>query len=175
MKRNLVLLALVALVATTGVAAERAFRGQIISVDPPPQYTVHEPPAQPPRGSMFVFVGPARADGTRPNVQVTLMELPPEQQTGDTFAKAMIDGVARRRAQWKVATTDVLLGKVKAKRYAWSGVESRRGITMRGVMYAGVSGGVGFSLHVQDLDKYAGTSLPAGEGSMKTFRVRTAK
>lgn len=175
MKRNLALLALVALVATTGVAAERAFRGQIATIDPPKGYTPHEPPAQPPGGSMFALAGTPRADGTRPIVQVMLLEVPPNQRTGDTFAKAMIDGVARRRGQWKVEASDVTLGGIKAKRYAWTGTDPRQGIALRGVMYAGFSGGVGFQLHTQDLAKYADKTLPAGEASMKTFRMRAAK
>lgn len=166
------------LVAATTLAAtnlaERPFRGQIASIAPPPGYVLHDPPTQPPLGTTYALVGAARADGTRPIVQITLLELP-DDKTPDTFSQSMIAGVAKRRGNWKVQTSDLTLNGIKVKRHQWTGTAPTQGLAMRGIMLTGTSGKVGFSLHTQDLAKYAAQTLPIGEKSMATFRMRKAK
>ena len=71
--------------------------------------------------------------------------------------------------------TDVTIAGVRGKRIEWTGsTESGFGIpavVMRGVMIAGISKDVGFSLHTQDDAAFAGTTLPLCELVLRTFTL----
>jgi hypothetical protein len=130
--------------------------------------------------AMIFLVSPPREDNTVAFVQISFVDLlaigkKTAIPTLDQFGTAMISGVERRRKRWNLKTTNMTLGGVPIKRYEWSGVMSQanKEIPMKGVMVAGIESNLAFSLHSQDLEKYAAITLPIGERSMQTFRLYT--
>lgn len=160
----------------------REWGGRSFTVEIPAGYEEFVGPSMP-GGTTVAFVGAPRKDGTKPMVQLTLVnlaELLHEKAatiTLEEFGESMIKGVERRREQWKVQVSDSQLGHVRVKRYAWTGVATHPsgglpvGARMLGVMYIGIDADIGFSLHTQDLEQYAKEALPIGENSIRTFRL----
>jgi tetratricopeptide (TPR) repeat protein len=135
-------------------------------------------------GVTFAFVGAPRDDGTRPMIQIVLVDLPTllneEASTIplEEFGGHMIGGIQRHQENWTVQITDDQLGQLRVKRYAWAGTSSTypdvglsENVHMRGIMYVGIDGDIGFSLRTQDFEQYAEVALPIGEYSIETFRL----
>lgn len=154
---------------------ERPFEGRSLQIAVPDGYS-EEQSASPQAGThTIVFAGPIRGDGTRPMVQLTVIKLPAEVSLAQ-FAEQMIKGVERRRTDWECQTSDVKIGEVPGRRFAWTGTATVTGSTttarMGGVMYVGIDADIGFALHTQDFEAYASSALPIGEASLRTFRVK---
>ena len=171
------------LLASGGSPATGTFAGRDWSIDVPAGY--HRSSARPnDKMSTTAFTPEPRADGTRPMVQVTLIDV---RGTSDTpelrrkTAEAMIAGVQRRREEWQVQTSEAKVGDIPVVRYAWRGVTVPASdgasvrVMARGVMLVGVEDGLVFALHAQDVDAHAAETLPAHETAMATFRLKTAQ
>ena len=172
-------LCVLALLMTSAYAeTPRQFAGRQWSIDVPAGYTAAD--ARPDETMITTAFTPApRADGTRPLVQVTLIDLRRSSGSPELvakFAEAMIAGVQRRREEWQVEKTTDRVGSLGVTRYAWSGVTipaadgAAQRVKARGVMLVGVDGGVGFVLHTQDVDVHAMETLPPNEKVLRTFR-----
>ena len=166
--------------AATGVVKRGTFAGHAWSIEVLSDY-VNEPSATPDdRTKIVAFTPDSRADGTRPLVQLSfrdLSDLPKSPPPLEAFAAAMIGGVERRRENWAVEKTKVLVGGRTMIRYAWSGVAipasdgAAQRARVRGVMLVGVDGAVGFALSTQDAEAHAAESLPRCERALRTFRL----
>src|SRR5438874_7331196 len=95
-----VIVAAIVAAAATGVVKCGTFAGHVSSIEVPSDY-VNEPSATPnDRTKIVAFTPELRAEGTRPLVQLTFVDLsglsksPPPLEA---FAAAMIRGVERRR------------------------------------------------------------------------------
>ena len=137
-------------------------------------------------GVTFAFVGATRDDGTRPSIQIVLVDLPKLLNEAATtisleeFGGHMIGGIERRQDDWTLQVTDDQLGQLRVKRYTWTGTPSTypdggasESAHMRGIMYVGIDGDIGLSLRTQDFDQYAEAALPIGEHSIRTFSLGT--
>lgn len=182
--RSRSLLALTATLLTAlAVWAEptiRTFADRDWAIELPAGFS-HEKTTKPNNESLSVaFFPDARPDKTKPIVQVTFYNAAdggasPKFETA--FAESMLRGVKKNRTDWKLETTKVRLGELTVTRFAWSGAVSGKvnGATVtvpaRGIMLVGADRGLGFALHVQDVEKYAAQTLPAGEKALRSFRL----
>lgn len=152
------------------------FAGRTWSIDLPEGYREVVPRVRPETLVGAAFASTPRADGTRAMLLVTLLDVRDRQSPDllQRFGKEMIEGVARRRENWTVQTTETKIGDAPAIRYEWSGeaqLPNAGGIAeMKGVMICGIDGGIAFSLHTQDFVEHA-QSLEAGEKALRTFRI----
>ena len=135
----------------------------------------------------FGYASDQRNDGTRSLIQVTLIDLdkgpagPPP--TLDEIAAAMIGGVRQRRDHWQQAESSITLDGVTAQLIRWSGTNApsperpsgQPASGMHGVMVIGIKAGVAFTLHAQDVDAFAASTLPASETALMTFTLTTHK
>lgn len=157
------------------------FAGRVWSLDVPSGYDQRRS-AQPAERTMTTaFTTLPREDGTRPLIQVTLADLG-EVDGGDEIlevsAKNMIDGIGRRREQFKVERTETEIRGKKTIRYAWSGVSipatdgAPVRAAMHGVMLVRIDAGMIVVLHTQDVDAFAGETLVPNETALRTFQIR---
>src|SRR2546423_1663425 len=120
-----VIVAAIVAAAATGVVKRGTFAGHAWSIEVPLDY-LNELSATPnDRTKIVGFTPDPRADGTRPLIQLSFMDLSDSSRSLpplETFAAAMIRGVERRREQWAVEKTKILVGGRTMTRYAWSGV-----------------------------------------------------
>jgi hypothetical protein len=131
----------------------------------------------------FGFATEVRTDGTRGLIQVTLVDLrkgPPGREPGlDHFAASMITGVRSRRNDWVQQESRIELTGVEGKRIQWSGSSQpsseQKPLAMRGVMIVGIKDGLGFSLHTQDVEPLAASTVPLGEGSLMTLSLEVKR
>jgi len=130
--------------------------------------------------SITGFAPPPRADGSRPMVQVSLIEVPSTADPAlmrEKIAEKMLAGVQRRRDDWHVEKSAAKVGDVPVVRYAWSGTTipasdgAATRMAVRGVMLVGVVDTVAFELHTQDVAEHAGETLPSNEKVLSTFRL----
>jgi len=131
----------------------------------------------------FGFATNQRPDGTRGLIQVTLVDLdklstkPPP--TLEEFAASMIGGIRQRRNHWQQSESSVDVDGVHTKRIKWSGTNepslerpSQQAVSaMHGVMVVGIKGTVAFTLHAQDVEPFAVSSLPASENALMSFTL----
>jgi hypothetical protein len=184
--RRRILLCLLVVLASTAVAraagrkVTQQFGGRIWALEVPDAYQATPVPPPPAPGVIvFSFATSPRLDGSRAVVTISLMDLGAFEGGKlagvplGVFADRMIKGIERRHEKWKVRESDSEIGPVKVKRYYWNGVApdaaGPRG--MRGVVYVGIDGNVGFYLHTQERDEHAEEGLLASERTLKTFRL----
>jgi hypothetical protein len=179
---SLLIGALLVVAVSASLAADRAsldFEGHTFSLQLPAGYTPHANATPAPGVGTFGFSTEARNDGTRGMIQVTLLDFT-QAPGGETvslekLAATMIDGVRRKRTRWEEKDGEVQIAGVKARRIEWIGSTEpgfgRPPVTMRGVMIVGIAKDLGFSLHTQDVDAFADTTLPLCEQAMQTFTV----
>lgn len=135
----------------------------------------------------FAFATDPRPDGTHGLIQLSLFDLTQigstERPTLDHFTRSMVDGVRRRRSQWKEAESSVEVAGVPARRVEWSGSNapsperppSQTPSMMRGVMIVGIGGALAFALHTQDAEPFAAATVPKGEQALMTFAIAREK
>lgn len=180
MKRlaSLTCIAAIAAFASEANLQSGSFAGHTWSLQVPSEYLVVGSAQPEPRFSMTGFAPEPRADGSRPMIQITLLDVRESNSTlFKEIGKAMISGVQKRREEWKVTESETTVGEVRAIRYEWSGIviPAPDGASMRlparGVMIVGIDDGVAFTLHSQDADEYAKETLALTEPAMRTFRI----
>lgn len=157
----------------------REFRDWTFSLEVPSGYNDEFSESPYPFFTMIAFASKPREDkdGTTAMVQVSLIDLKARGAEGislESLGLGMIQGVEKRRKNFKVSVTDGKIGSTKVKRYEWEGTSYASGRGMKGVMFVGIEAGAGFSLSTQDLD-YAKEALVLGENSLRTFRLRLSK
>lgn len=173
----------VSLLASGTTTATGTFCGRAWSINVPVGY--HRTSAAPDeRMSTTAFAPGPRADGTRPMVQVTLIDTRETSGTRDfrrKVAESLIAGVQRRREEWQVQMSEARVGDMPVFRYVWRGVTvpASDGASVRvaaqGVMLVGVKDGLAFALHTQDVDAHAAETIPANEAAMVTFRLTSVQ
>lgn len=173
--------------ASTSQTVTYSFNTHTFSLDLPPDYRL-QGEASPTQGlKTFAFATASRSDGSRGLIQVSLVDL---TQVGSTqrptlshFTRSMVDGVRRRRSQWKETETSVEVDGAPARRVEWSGSNepsperspSQAPALMRGVMIIGIHGDLAFALHTQDVEPMAAATVPRGEHALMTFTVTRPK
>ncbi len=132
---------------------------------------------------VFAYATAQRANGTRSLIQVSLIDLdqaaPGSPPTVDEVAAAMIGGVRQRREQWEQTESAVEVAAVPAKRIAWSGTNApsperpsqQPASAMHGAMIVGIKGNIAFTLHTQDVDPFALTTVPECEQALMGFTL----
>ncbi|HEX7831262.1 MAG TPA: hypothetical protein VF787_16515 [Thermoanaerobaculia bacterium] len=179
--RLLLTLALALFAAGAFAQTEEGFRGRVWSLELPESYNERKSASPASDVLMIGFTQAVRDDGSRPLIQITLVEMPLNMNPATfikTLREQMIAGVQRRREEWQVKESESTIGDVAVTRYEWSGVTipaadgASRRAPAHGVMLVGVHEGIGFSLHTQDLDTFAEKTLPEAEQAMRTFRIR---
>jgi hypothetical protein len=188
--RRRILLCLLVVLASTAVAraasrkVTQQFGGRTWALDVPASYdAVPVPPPPAPGVIVFSFATAPRLDGTRAVVTVSLMDLGAFEGGKlaaiplGLFADRMIKAIERRREKWKVRESDSEIGAIKVKRYYWTGVASDadKPRPMRGVVYVGIDGKIGFYLHTQEVDEHAEEGLLTSELTLKSFRLGPRK
>lgn len=166
-----------------GQVTIQTFGGDTFSLSLPTGYQLVGQRSPGPGMMAFAFATDQRPNGTRGLLQVTLVDLdkvsaeaPP---TLDEFAASMIGGVRQRREHWQQTESAVDIAGVHAKRITWSGTNepsperpSQQPVSaMHGIMVVGIKGNVAFTLHAQDVEPFALTSLPACDKALMTFTL----
>lgn len=135
----------------------------------------------------FAFTTEPRPDGSHVLIQLSVVDLTQigsvQRPTLDHFTRSMVDGVRRRRSQWKEAETFVDVHGVRARRVEWSGSNapsperppSQAPSMMRGVMIVGIEGDLAFALHTQDAEPFAAATLTKSEQALMTFTIARPK
>lgn len=155
------------------------FEGHTFSLDLPAGYKFQADQSPRPGFKTFGFSTDPRQDGTRGMMQVSLLDLSGapagEKITVEKFADAMIKGVSQRRVRWEQKESDLTIAGVRGRRIEWTGSTEpgfgRPAVVLRGVMIAGISHDIGFSLHTQDGAAFADTTLPLCEQALRTFAL----
>jgi hypothetical protein len=121
-----------------------------------------------------VWVGPTRADRTRPHVlMVFISPLPGGEYTLDQVFNSMLAGVARRHNNWKQSSTehDTVNGLTGLRAY-WRGTEITKGRPEHGFSYVVQDGKDFVQLSSQEFDAHQKPALPLAEASILTFKKR---
>ena len=167
----------------TGQTVTYSLNRHTFTLELPPDYSL-QGEASPMSGvKTLAFVTEPRPDGSRGLIQVTLVDLTQIESTQrpslDHFTRSMVDGVRRRRNQWKEVETSVEVGGVRARRVEWSGSNGpsperppfQAPSMMHGVMIAGIEGDLAFALHTQDAEPFAAATMPKCERALMTFAI----
>lgn len=128
-------------------------------------------------GTVTVWRGASRADGTRPVVMFEKVLVPPKEQNRYTLAQAfgmfMRSGAKGAPSYTQGPTQTGTLAGVSFVRAAWSKTDTRTGRTERGFNYMGRrGGGEFFLLGSQDFSLDAAAALALAEASVLTFRPK---
>jgi|SRR6267378_651374 len=153
------------------------------SFELPPDYRLQGEASPMPGLKTFAFTSEPRPDGSRTLIQVSLVDLTQigsvQRPTLDHFTQSMVDGVRRRRSQWKEAESLVDVHGIRARRVEWSGSNepsperptSQAPSMMRGVMIVGIEGDLAFALNTQDAEPFAAATLSISEHALMTFTI----
>jgi hypothetical protein len=176
------------LIVCAGASAQSntiEFAGRILRLQLPAGYQLAGQANPAPGMRTLGFATAPRADGTRGLIQITLLDfssVPNEPEPSlARFSAAMIGGVRQRRSQWKEATRTADLDGAPASRIEWSGsaAASAEGpsstVIMHGVMIVGIKDHIGYSLHTQDLEPFAATTMASAEQALMTFTVQARR
>jgi len=131
------------------------------------------PSSLPPGRKVVAWAGRPRANGTRPEVQLTIIPIPSSEARADNLdriLKAFIAAIQSRRSEWN--QTPVERGSIAGNafvRIRWDGVDSETGARMHGVLYSGIVGDKVVELASQDIEPYHAAALALAEASILTF------
>ena len=167
--------------AVSAQTARQEFAGHTFALQLPPGYQLAGQGNSTTAMKTLGYATEPRADGTRGLIQITLINLgsdPKEREPSlAEFAAAMIGGVRQRRTQWTEAARPVDLNGAAATRIEWSGSSAppERTVTMHGVMIVGIKDHIGYSLHTQDVEPFAATTMTKAEQALMTFTLQAQR
>jgi hypothetical protein len=130
-----------------------------------------------PHGSRAtVWAGPPRHDGTRPQVMILTVTLPPEELNQYNLEQILDELVARlspQRKDWKLMPTEQgLINGLLFARTRWSGTDIPTGRKMHGFNYVTIVGEKVVQLSSQDVEPHHKEALELAESSALTFKAR---
>jgi len=165
-----------------GQTVTYSLNAHTFSLELPPDYRLQGEASPMPGFKTLAFTTEPRPDGSRGLIQLSVFDLTQiesSRPTLDHFTRSMVDGVRRRRSQWKEAETVVDVHGIRARRVEWSGSNepsperpaSQAPAMMRGVMIVGIEGDLAFALHTQDAEPFADATLAKSEHALMTFTI----
>ena len=133
--------------------------------------------AGPPGAIAHAWVGPARADGTRPYVMLSIGSPPLVEATRYTLRQALAKALAsveQRRKDWKQSDPEEgTIDGLKFMRAYWTGAEAQTGRQMPGFNYAAIDRERVIYLASQDLPPHHKEALQLAEAAVLTFKRAT--
>lgn len=158
-----------------------ALTGKLAPLTPVAGFKVRPPRGYAPQainpggGTITVWRGASRTDGTRPLVMFQKVVIPPKEQNRYTLVQAftmfMRSGAKGNASYTQTPTQTGTLAGLPFVRTSWSKTDAQTGRTERGFNYMGRRGGEFFLLGSQDSSPDA-AALALAEASVLTFRPK---
>jgi hypothetical protein len=150
---------------------ENAIRVDGFSIRAPKGYSLQTRSG--PNGSkVAAWVGPQRADGTRGQVMLLTVTLPPEELKHynlEQVLNELITGLSDRRKDWtQTAAEKGLINGLRFVRTRWSGRNLSNDVAMKGFVYVAIAGETIVQLSSQDVESNE-EALKLAESSILTF------
>lgn len=144
-------------------------------IQPPQGYTLQTQPG-PVGTSANEWVGPTRADGTRPYLMLLFFAPPLGEVNKYTLKQVcakMLAGVERKRKDWKQSSIEQgNVNGITFMRAYWHGTDIASGQPMSGFSYVARDGNTYLQLSSQDFTQYKKVALPLAEASALTFKKK---
>jgi hypothetical protein len=143
----------------------------------PKGYELQETPQAPAGAKFWAWAGPARADGTKAQLMMNLLPIPPAQRaqaknlTLEQLAERRVAALKQQRTDWKQEKTEKgVINGVTFARIRWEGTEPKNQWDMRGFVYAARDGDTILYLSSQDLKAPGAQALPVADAAVLTFK-----
>ncbi len=122
----------------------------------------------------MVWIGPARSDGTRPQIMIFTVTPPPEEmKKPEQTLNILLERISNGRKDWQRTRTEQgLVNGLRFVRARWSGINIPTGHKMHGFTYVTVVNGKVLQLLSQDVEPYHKEALQLAESSAFTFKKR---
>ena len=121
-----------------------------------------------------LWKGPARADGTSPDLQIRIVEDDGRMAAASNATQnvqSFLDTAAENHKEFKASPiTSCIFNGQAFKQASWSGIGSRTGKPFAGVIYISMKTGDYIEISAHDAVPYSAATLPLLKASVLTFR-----
>ena len=130
----------------------------------------------PPGSLINAWVGPARSDGTRPSIVLTIqsvLDKDPSKNTLEAALKIFLENAEKRAKNWtRTALEKGSVNGLSFIRARWRGVNPTTGRIMHGFNYVTIKDRKVIQISSQDLEPHNKEGLDLAEAAALTFKKR---